>query len=366
MHLLRIGCATLAIAAVGTLAPVAAGHAPHRDSVGVTAVRAAGPFVATIRTCSLPDRGNAEVRVRDRRTGRVVRRTTTDGRPLCRARAGDRTRASHLTLGRGGAVLWAQTRCHPDDPTRCEPEVLWRWTGAVPRMIDAGDGELGPIRPYGRNRLRYTRGTTGRIFAVPRARRGGMSCRSGRTIARAGGLRVFKVGGAVLGCLRPRTGVVPLGVTYAGGGSGGSASVGDVSVARPYVAYTQRLVDPAGAGEELRVVDLRTGRTVKRFSPDGRVGASYAGSVADVHVTGDGGVVWSADAAVPSCRPDLGCRRTVLWAWVDDAPRLLDIDDGPLSDVRLDGATVTWTRGGDPRSATLTRACDVAALDGCR
>lgn len=346
----------LLLAVAVAVAPPPA-QAQDREPAGIriTAERADERYVATIRTCDRAEHGNAEIRVRDRRTGRTVRRTTTNGRPLCRA--DDRTRASHLTLGRGGAVLYATTRCMAGDPRRCEPDVLWKWTGRAPRAIDEGPGELSAIRRYRDRFLEYTRGTDATIFRIPRARRGGTTCRAGRTLQRGDGARIFQVRTTVYGCLHPRRGVIPLGRSF-GGAPSGESGVHDIALAAPYVAFAQEERHYGLGGDELRVVDLRTGRTTKRESANGSwAGSEGGGPITQIDVDGRGAVVWVAGMRVPPCR-DGSCTRPVLWAWVNDFPTLLDVDPGELTDVRLTPGGAAWVRAGEARAEGLTRTCD--------
>jgi hypothetical protein len=345
------------IAGLGTMLAFSPAAMAQRGRVStgltVTARVTAGPYVATIRTCDRPRSGNAEIRMRIRRTGRTIRRTTTDGRPLCHTRG--RTRARHLVVTRGGAIAWSAGRCRPDYPTACESEVLWRWTGRSPVAVDTAPGELSGLRR--RNGLYwYVRDGTVELLAMPEhsRRSRGPTCRSGRTLAQRGDVRVFQVGARVYGCLRPSRGVVSLGESF-GGSPGGSASVHSLAIAGTYVAFAQDEDHYELHTTELRVVDLRTGRVSRSWAIDDSLLGHAGGSISDVLLTRYGGVVWVAQLDIAPC--ETACS-PLLWAWINEDAIVLDASDGPLTGIRLDGSAVVWARSGVPRSALMTLTCD--------
>ncbi|HEY8581639.1 MAG TPA: hypothetical protein VIL49_01790 [Capillimicrobium sp.] len=359
MKPLSTACA-VAVALAAPASALATGSEEREPTgVRVTAKRTAGPYVATVRTCDLRAGGNAEIRVRHRRTGDIVRRVTTDGHPLCRPAPEARTVAPRLLLSRGGALAYTIRRCAPEYEVMpaCEAEVLWRWTGRAPRIVSSGSGPLSRFKREGRLWWFDRGGDVSYVELGPSPdRASGPTCDSGRTVARRGKVRVFWRGAAIHACLRPQIGVVTLAPTYSSSTS--SAGVGDMAIAGPFVAFAFRGSQYGQAGSELRVVDLRTGRTVKRWSPNGSwAGSTGGGTVEQVRVRSDGAVLWVGGMHIPPCEgPE--CVRKLLWVWDNDFPTVLDADEGEIADVRLADGNALWTRAGAPRRASLTITCD--------
>jgi hypothetical protein len=137
-------------------------------------------------------------------------------------------------------------------------------------------------------------------------------------------------------CLFSTNHLVELGTDEEGGGPGGDQpDLGTFRLVGPYLAYTDTSND-CDCADDVLVKDLRSGRGRKRLAEH---------SVTDLELKDNGSVAWIAISALAP----------VESVWADDAIGLRRLDSGKISkrSLTLSGSTLTWTKDGMMRSATL-------------
>jgi hypothetical protein len=103
----------------------------------VNDVTLSGRWVAYVQACTSYETGNQLLVVRDLRTGKVGRRISSDGGPLC---AGERqaTIGPVLLTNYGGVVWVLNRRGHNADWV----STLWDWHERYPTILDSDPGVL--------------------------------------------------------------------------------------------------------------------------------------------------------------------------------------------------------------------------------
>jgi hypothetical protein len=111
-----------------------------------------------------------------------------------------------------------------------------------------------------------------------------------------------------------------------------------VRLAGPYVAYAHGFDYGMDGGEFLELRDLRTGKRVYRTVDNSLV------DVTDVELSDTGSVAWIADEET---------HRVYTWTAAQGLRTLDSGEDIKRRSLVLDGSTLSWTKGGVPRSAPL-------------
>ena len=207
--------------------------------------------------------------------------------------------------------------------------------------FDAGGGErlesrrgaiLRRLRLRG-TRLAWDSGPATRSYRLDRRIRCGR--RGSVTMLRSPLVRAYRVGGVVFGCAlatgrRTRLGRLATDSTFSGYG------LKDLRLAGAYAAFEVGVRGP-DTRLDIRVVDVRDGRTVRRFaccSDDQPVMSALV-------LAPSGAVAWTQFA-----------RGYEVVGWSDTAePVVLDrVDHADLQSLRLEEGTLHWTNRGSPRS----------------
>jgi hypothetical protein len=185
----------------------------------------------------------------------------------------------------------------------------------------------------------------------------------GRTLARSGSVRIFRLSGRVYGCWLPtrrRTYLAPFEAqpNIDSGFSPDGTSVNEIAISGRFAGFfTTTYGDPQFWVDSPESVDIRSGHVL--FAPDTATDDNGVGIISDLSVASDGALAYLQTQGAPCSTGNDNAQLSALIGVDRGGSRTLDCETPAdpagqgIAGVSLSGQTVTWTHAGTGHSATL-------------